>query len=83
MRRTVGVNERSRGVERRNVETHKGTVGKVVKIIRNDDQGSDFAPFCSAQSIFQYKIAFIVYCQGVISEKLVGFGALYFDLQAG
>ena len=27
-------------------------------------------------------ISFTVYCQGVISEKLLGFGALYFGLQA-
>ena len=71
------LDEQSKGTSR----SRKGTVRKVVKISRNDLPGLNFALRYFAESIFHYKISFTVYCQGVNSEKLFGFGAHYFDLQ--
>ena len=40
------------------LRSHEGTVGKVVKISRNDDMGLIFA---LAEGIFHYKISITVY----------------------
>ena len=50
------LDEKSEGTSR----SHKGTVGKVVKNSRNNDQGSYFAQLCSAENISFYKISFTV-----------------------
>ena len=75
-------------LELRNVEISQRN-GREGRRRQNQSKRRSGERFCSillraelAQTIFKYKIAFTVYCQGVISEKLLGFAALYFDLQA-